>query len=193
MLKIQRHLTNYFKVKRELMTTLLNTFLEKALRNIQINPNRTIFKRTIQYLAYTDNVAILEQSMRNEKQKAIKAGLGVNANKTKHMTVVRSRDSVVGIATGYRLDDRGVGVRVPVGSRIFSSPRRPDRLWGPTQPPIQWVPWALSPGVSGRGVKLTTHLQLVLRSRKCGSIHSLPRTPSWRSAYLSTGTSLPFT
>jgi hypothetical protein len=24
-----------------------------------------------------------------------------------------------------------VRVRVPVGSRIFSSPRRPDRLWGP--------------------------------------------------------------
>jgi hypothetical protein len=44
---------------------------------------------------------------------------------------VRSRDSVVGIATGYGLDDRGVEFRVPVGSRIFSSPRRPDRLWGP--------------------------------------------------------------
>jgi hypothetical protein len=42
-----------------------------------------------------------------------------------------SRDSVVGIATGYGLDDRGVGVRVLVGSRIFSSPSRPDRLWGP--------------------------------------------------------------
>jgi hypothetical protein len=42
-----------------------------------------------------------------------------------------SQDSVVRIATGYGLDDQGVGVRVPVGSRIFSSPRRPDRLWGP--------------------------------------------------------------
>jgi hypothetical protein len=30
-------------------------------------------------------------------------------------------DSVVGIATGYGLDDRGVGVQVPAGSRIFSS------------------------------------------------------------------------
>jgi hypothetical protein len=39
-----------------------------------------------------------------------------------------SQDSVVGIATGYRLDDQGVGVRVPVGMRIFSSPRRPDGL-----------------------------------------------------------------
>jgi hypothetical protein len=42
-----------------------------------------------------------------------------------------SRDSSVGIATGYGLDDRGVGVGVPVGSRIFSSPHRPDRLTGP--------------------------------------------------------------
>jgi hypothetical protein len=44
---------------------------------------------------------------------------------------MRSRDSVVGTATSYGLDDRGVAVRVPVGSRIFSSPRRPDRFWGP--------------------------------------------------------------
>jgi hypothetical protein len=34
----------------------------------------------------------------------------------------------VGIETSYGLDDRGVGVRVPVGSRIFSSPDGPDRL-----------------------------------------------------------------
>jgi hypothetical protein len=40
-----------------------------------------------------------------------------------------SQDSVVGIATGNRVDGREVGVRVPVGSRIFSSPQRPDRLW----------------------------------------------------------------
>jgi hypothetical protein len=45
--------------------------------------------------------------------------------------VERSRDSAVSTATGYGLDDRRVGVRVPVGSGIFSSPRRPNRLWGP--------------------------------------------------------------
>jgi hypothetical protein len=39
-------------------------------------------------------------------------------------------DIIVGKATGYRLDDWGVGVRVPVGSRIFS-PHRPDQVWGP--------------------------------------------------------------
>jgi hypothetical protein len=37
----------------------------------------------------------------------------------------------VGIDTGYGLDDRGAGVRVTIGSRIFSSPRCSDRLWGP--------------------------------------------------------------
>jgi hypothetical protein len=41
----------------------------------------------------------------------------------------KSRDSVVGIATCYGLDDRGVGVQVPVGVRIFTSPNLPDRLW----------------------------------------------------------------
>jgi hypothetical protein len=37
-------------------------------------------------------------------------------------------DSVVGIATSFWLDDRGVRVQVPVGPRIFSSLDRPDRL-----------------------------------------------------------------
>jgi hypothetical protein len=31
------------------------------------------------------------------------------------INIYKSRDSIVGIATGYGLDDRGVGVRVPVG------------------------------------------------------------------------------
>jgi hypothetical protein len=42
-----------------------------------------------------------------------------------------SRDSAVGIATGYELDDEGVGVRLQVGSRIFYSLRRPKGLWDP--------------------------------------------------------------
>jgi hypothetical protein len=46
--------------------------------------------------------------------------------------LVVSRDSAVRTAIAYRLDDRGVGVRVPIVSTSFSSPGRPDRLWGPT-------------------------------------------------------------
>jgi hypothetical protein len=49
----------------------------------------------------------------------------------KILTFLESRDSAFGIATAYLLDDRGVGVRVPVGSRIFSSVRRPGWLWSP--------------------------------------------------------------
>jgi hypothetical protein len=47
------------------------------------------------------------------------------------LLLLLSRDSVVGIATGYGLDDRRVGVRVPVGSRIFSCPRSQNWFWGP--------------------------------------------------------------
>jgi hypothetical protein len=63
----------------------------------------------------------------------------------------KSRDSAVGIATGYGLDGRGVGVRVPVRSRMFCSPCPPDRLWEPTEPPIQLVPGALSTEVKRPG------------------------------------------
>jgi hypothetical protein len=42
----------------------------------------------------------------------------------------------VGIATGFGLDNRGVGVRVK--NYLFCTASRP--ALGPTQPPIQWVP-----------------------------------------------------
>jgi hypothetical protein len=49
-----------------------------------------------------------------------------NLNSNKYPS---SRDRLVGIAAGYGLDNREVGVRVPVGSRIFTYPCRPDKLW----------------------------------------------------------------
>jgi hypothetical protein len=36
----------------------------------------------------------------------------------KNLPLFQSRYNVVGIATGYRMDDRGVGVRVPVGQEF---------------------------------------------------------------------------
>jgi hypothetical protein len=59
----------------------------------------------------------------------------------------RSRDSVVGIATGYGLDNRGVGVRV----RIFLFSTSSRSALEPTQPPIQWVTGALSPWIKREG------------------------------------------
>jgi hypothetical protein len=42
--------------------------------------------------------------------------------------------------------------------------------------------WGEGGGITG--VKLATHFQLVPRSKKHGSIHPLPHTPSWHSAEL---------
>jgi hypothetical protein len=77
-----------------------------------------------------------------------------------------SLDSAVGIATGYGLDDRGIGVRVPVILRIFTFPCRPDRFWGSPILLSNGYRGLFPRGLSGRGVKLTTHLQLVSEVKK---------------------------
>jgi hypothetical protein len=88
--------------------------------------------------------------------------------------VPRCRDSVLGIVNGYKMDGRGVGVRVPVWSRIFSSPCCQDRLWGSPNLLSNGYRGYFSRGSNNRGVKVPTYLQQVPRSRKCGSIHPLP-------------------
>ena len=45
---------------------------------------------------------------------------------------------------------------------------------GPTQPPVQWVSVDLSWGLSGHSVKVTAHLQLVLRLRIGGTVFHYP-------------------
>jgi hypothetical protein len=59
---------------------------------------------------------------------------------------LRSRDSSVGIATAYGLDDQGGGSSSPdrVNNFHFSISFRPSL--GSTQSPIKWVPGALSRG-----------------------------------------------
>jgi hypothetical protein len=52
--------------------------------------------------------------------------------------------------SNYRLDDRAIGVRSPAGVKDFplASGSRPAPR--PTQPPVQWIPGVLSPGVKAR-------------------------------------------
>ena len=67
-----------------------------------------------------------------------------------HLNV--GRDSVVGIATRYRVDGRGIeSLRV----RDFVHPSRPAP--GPIQSPVQWVPGPFSGSKGGGGVPSTTH------------------------------------
>jgi hypothetical protein len=61
-----------------------------------------------------------------------------------YIIIYISRDSSVGIVTGYGLEDRGVGFRVPVGSRIFFTSSRP--AVGSIQPPVQLIPAVKRPG-----------------------------------------------
>jgi hypothetical protein len=83
-------------------------------------------------------------------------------------------------ATGYGLNSQGVRVRVRVEARFLSS-RCPDRFWGPPSP-LHGYQGHFPRGYNGRGMKLTTHLQLLQRSRIRGSTHLLHQVPSWHSA-----------
>jgi hypothetical protein len=95
-----------------------------------------------------------------------------------------SRDSSVGIATGYGLHYREVGFSLLNVVQTGSGAHPTSYTMGNGD--------NFPGGYSGRGVKLTTH-QLVSRSRKRASIHKLPYTPSWRSALLvKRGTNLSF-
>jgi hypothetical protein len=82
-----------------------------------------------------------------------------------------SRDSSVGIATGYWL--------VYKVARIFSTSSRPALI--PTQLPVQLVQVTFSAGVKRPG-RETDHSPSPSSEVKRGSVHSLPHTPSWRSA-----------
>jgi hypothetical protein len=63
----------------------------------------------------------------------------------------KSRDSSLGIALGYGLDDRGSRVRFPAGAGNFSLHHRLQNGSGAHPAPIQWVPGALSLGVKRPG------------------------------------------
>jgi hypothetical protein len=53
--------------------------------------------------------------------------------------------------SGYGLDNRAIEVRFPTEAKgFFLYPLCPVPALGSTQPPVQWVPGVLSPGVKAR-------------------------------------------
>jgi hypothetical protein len=87
----------------------------------------------------------------------------------------KSRNISVGIATDYGLDNRMIGFRIPAGGwKFFSATPRPDRLWCPRSLLYNGYKRLFHWGQRGRGVKLTTHLHLVPRSKNAWRYTSTP-------------------
>jgi hypothetical protein len=107
-----------------------------------------------------------------------------------HYNHKKSRNSSVIIATGYELDYRN---SIPgKGKRFFSTPQRLECIWGPPNLLSNGC-HGLCPRVcSGRGVKLTTYLYLMPRSRMLELfLHSPYVFMAWCLVLLSIG-KLPF-
>jgi hypothetical protein len=85
----------------------------------------------------------------------------------------------VGIVLGYGLDDRGSRIRLPAGAGNFSLTTASRTALGPTQPPIQWVPGALSLGVKRPGREADHSPPSSAEVKECVELylHS-PNTPS---------------
>jgi hypothetical protein len=90
---------------------------------------------------------------------------------------VKSRESSASIALGYRLEDRGSRVRFPAGLGIFLFTTASRTALGSTQPPIQWVPGALSLGVKRPGREADHSPPLVPRSKNAWNYTSTPSIP----------------
>jgi hypothetical protein len=98
-------------------------------------------------------------------------------------TLFRQNNSLNGQYSVWLRDGRS-GFDPRQRQRIFLLAPASRPALRPTQPPIQWVPEVLSPGVKrGRGVTLTTHPYLVPRLRMSRSYTSSPpQAPPWRVA-----------
>jgi hypothetical protein len=92
-----------------------------------------------------------------------------------------SQDSSVGISNDYGLDNRMMGVLFPVGAGNFfpfDAISRP--VLGPIQPPIQWVPGALSLGKKRPGCEADGSPQSSAEVKECVELYLHSPNISWR-------------
>jgi hypothetical protein len=92
--------------------------------------------------------------------------LVTNLNIPWHMSII-----VVGIAMGWK-----AGVRFPAWATIFSSPQRPDWLWGPS------ASYPMGTGGKTAGREADHSPPSIGDIRRDGAIPPLPQMSSWRSA-----------
>jgi hypothetical protein len=90
---------------------------------------------------------------------------------------IKFLNSSVGVATGYGLDGPG---SIPGSATLFSTVFRPTLE--PTQPLIQWVQGALSPGVKRQGREADRSPPSSAEVKKGGATPPLPNMSSWHSA-----------
>jgi hypothetical protein len=109
-----------------------------------------ISRLVLQFIFMINSVTLLVEVMRNCPTPSLSHSLCkvpfilAQAQWFHSTLTLKSRDSSVGIALGYGLDDRESRVRFPAGVFLFTTASRASL--GPTQPPIQWVLGALSLG-----------------------------------------------
>jgi hypothetical protein len=85
-----------------------------------------------------------------------------------------SRNSSVGISTGYGMEDQRGGSSSPGRVNKFHFSISPRPALGSTQTPIKWVPGARFPGVKRQGREADRSPPTSAKVKKCGSIHPLP-------------------
>jgi hypothetical protein len=83
-----------------LSAMLFNMCLEKVVRNIQMNPGRTVLNRTLQLLAYADKKALIGRNNRSIDEAMIQLlkpleelGLQISTGKTKCMITSRGKNT----------------------------------------------------------------------------------------------------
>jgi hypothetical protein len=102
--KVQNMMTEEFAINKglrqgdALSTQLFGVVLEKVMRHIQINKGGSIYTRTLQILAYTDDVNLIGRStgrlndaVVQMEEGANEVGLRINEEKTNYMINIRSK------------------------------------------------------------------------------------------------------